>query len=150
MKLFNMFKDKEGKYIKKEIKNTNELPEKIVVKREDGTITKAFDIKVEQTIKHKDDSITYLVSGKVLNNKDSIKSNFICFEVPRGRLDLAENVIENNTGMKLNRNLYTYIGRAFSNEDIRLQPPTCKINNKIEQLNKKIDIKELRNYVKII
>lgn len=48
------------------------------------------------------------------------------------------------TGIELNEKSYTYLGRAYSEEDIRLQPPTAVVNEQIGKLNEKL-LEEITN-----
>ena len=52
------------------------------------------------------------------------------------------------TGIELNEKSYTYLGRAYSEEDIRLQPPTAVVNEQIGKLNEKLleEIRELKYF----
>ena len=140
MGLFDFLHKPTSKDSREEIKIASTMPSMITIQRENGMETTAFSLNVVQRIKHRDGSISCLVSAKVLDNRegDTIffdSGNPICFEIPEGRMDLAKSIIERNTGMQLNQSSYTYVGRAYNEEDIRLQPPSAVINNEIGKLN---------------
>lgn len=121
--------------------------------REDGTQTEVLNIEEAQKFRHSDGSISSLISARVIhvNQGDTIyldAADPICFEIPEGRYDLAKELITRFTGMytgiELNEKSYTYLGRAYSEEDIRLQPPTAVVNEQIGKLNEKL-LEEITN-----
>lgn len=149
MGLFNFLHRPEGKDTKEEIKDISKIPPIITVEREDGTETSAFQLEVAQKFKHRDGSISCLVKAKVINIRQGDTMFFdaadpICFEVPDGRMDLVSEILENNTGMPLDHSSYTYVGRAFDQGDIRLQPPSAVVNNEIAKLNQQL-LEEITN-----
>ena len=112
-----------------------------------------LNIEEAQKFRHSDGSISSLISAKVIHVKqgDTIyldAADPICFEIPEGRYDLAKELITRFTGMytgiELNEKSYTYLGRAYSEEDIRLQPPTAVVNEQIGKLNEKL-LEEITN-----
>ena len=147
MGLFDFLHRPSGKNTQKAIKEVEKMPTMMSIYREDGTQTEVLNIEEAQKFRHSDGSISSLISARVIhvNQGDTIyldAADPICFEIPEGRYDLAEELITRFTGMytgiELNEKSYTYLGRAYSKDDIRLQPPTAVVNEEIVKLNKKI------------
>ena len=153
MGLFDFLHRPSGKNTQEVIKEVEKMPTTMSIYREDGTQTEVFDIEKIQKSRHSDGSISSLISAKVIHVKqgDTIyldAADPICFEIPDGRYDLAKELITWFTGMytgiELNEKSYTYLGRAYSEEDIRLQPPTAVVNEQIGKLNEKL-LEEITN-----
>ena len=147
MGLFDFLHKPSGKNTQKAIKEVEKMPTMMSIYREDGTQTEVLNIEEAQKFRHSDGSISSLISARVIhvNQGDTIyldAADPICFEIPEGRYDLAEELITRFTGMytgiELNEKSYTYLGRAYSKDDIRLQPPTAVVNEEIGKLNQKI------------
>lgn len=143
----------QGKTKNDEEKRTEIIPSVMSIYREDGTQTEVLNIEETQKFKHSDGSISCLISAKVIhvNQGDTIyldAADPVCFEIPEGRYDLAEKLITRFTGMytgiELNEKSYTYLGRAYSEDDIRLQPPTAVVNEQIGKLNERL-LEEITN-----
>lgn len=153
MGLFDFLHRPSGKNTQEVIKEVEKMPTTMSIYREDGTQTEVFDIEKIQKSRHSDGSISSLISAKVVHaNKGKAicydAADPICFEIPEGRYDLAKELITRFTGMytgiELNEKSYTYLGRAYSEEDIRLQPPTAAVNEQIGKLNEKL-LEEITN-----
>lgn len=141
MGLFNFVK-KPTQDTQKEIKQANLMPNMITI--QNGEKTKiVFDIKVEKKFRHRDGSISCLVSAKIVEGRDGDTIMFpagqpICFEVPEGRTDLVREILESNKTMQLNDMSYSYIGRAKSEENISSQMPSEAILTEINNLNQRL------------
>ena len=153
MGLFDFLHKPSEKNLEGEIKKVQQMPKTLTVERDDGTITEAFYINEEQAFKHSDGSMSSLISARILHahRGDTMyfdAANPICFEIPSGDYELIKDIIEKFTGMysgfKLNEYSYTYIGRAYSKDDIRPQPPTEAVNSEIAKLNEKL-LEEVTN-----
>ena len=153
MGLFDFLHRPSGKNTQEAIKEVEKMPTMMSIYREDGTQTEVLNIEEAQKFRHSDGSISSLISAKVIHVKqgDTIyldAADPICFEIPEGRYDLAKELITRFTGMytgiELNEKSYTYLGRAYSEEDIRLQPPTAVVNEQIGKLNEKL-LEEITN-----
>lgn len=153
MGLFDFLHRPSEKNTQEVIKEVEKIPTTMSIYREDGTQTEVFDIEKIQKSRHSDGSISSLISAKVVHaNKGKAicydAADPICFEIPEGRYDLAKELITRFTGMytgiELNEKSYTYLGRAYSEEDIRLQPPTAAVNEQIGKLNEKL-LEEITN-----
>lgn len=153
MGLFDFLHRPSEENTQEEVKEVEKMPTTMSIYREDGTQTEVFDIEKIQKSRHSDESISSLISARVIhvNQGDTIyldAADPICFEIPEGRYDLAKELITRFTGMytgiELNEKSYTYLGRAYSEEDIRLQPPTAAVNEQIGKLNEKL-LEEITN-----
>ena len=153
MGLFDFLHRPSGKNTQEVIKEVEKIPTMMSIYREDGTQTEVLNIEEAQKFRHSDGSISSLISARVIhvNQGDTIyldAADPICFEIPEGRYDLAKELITRFTGMytgiELNEKSYTYLGRAYSEEDIRLQPPTAVVNEQIGKLNEKL-LEEITN-----
>ena len=153
MGLFDFLHRPSGKNTQEAIKEVEKMPTMMSIYREDGTQTEVLNIEEAQKFRHSDGSISSLISARVIhvNQGDTIyldAADPICFEIPEGRYDLAKELITRFTGMytgiELNEKSYTYLGRAYSEEDIRLQPPTAAVNEQIGKLNEKL-LEEITN-----
>lgn len=145
MGLFDFVK-KPTQDTQKEIKQANFMPNMITIQNgEKKNIV--FDIKVEKKFRHRDGSISCLVSAKIVEGRDGDTIMFpagqpICFEVPEGRTDLVREILENNKAIQLNDMSYSYIGRAKSEENISSQMPSEAILTEITNLNQRL-VKEM-------
>lgn len=146
MGLFDFLHRPSGKNTQEVIKEVEKIPTMMSIYREDGTQTEVLNVEEAQKFRHSDGSISSLISARVIhvNQGDTIyldAADPICFEIPEGRYDLAKELITRFTGMytgiELNEKSYTYLGRAYSEEDIRLQPPTAVVNEQIGKLNER-------------
>ena len=131
MGLFDFLHKPSGKNTQKAIKEVEKMPTMMSIYREDGTQTEVLNIEEAQKFRHSDGSISSLISARVIhvNQGDTIyldAADPICFEI------------------ELNEKSYTYLGRAYSEEDIRLQPPTAVVNEQIGKLNEKL-LEEITN-----
>ena len=104
MGLFDFLHRPSGKETKEEIKKVKDNPMIMSIYREDGTQTEVLNIEEAQKFRHSDGSISCLISAKVIhvNQGDTIyldAADPICFEIPEGRYDLAEELITRFTGM---------------------------------------------------
>ena len=153
MGLFDFLHRPSGKNTQEVIKEVEKMPTMMSIYREDGTQTEVLNVEEAQKFRHSDGSISSLISARVIhvNQGDTIyldAADPICFEIPEGRYDLAKELITRFTGMytgiELNEKSYTYLGRAYSEEDIRLQPPTAVVNEQIGKLNEKL-LEEITN-----
>ena len=153
MGLFDFLHRPSEKNTQEAIKEVKKMPTMMSIYREDGTQTEVLNIEEAQKFRHSNGSISSLISAKVIHVKqgDTIyldAADPICFEIPEGRYDLAKELITRFTGMytgiELNEKSYTYLGRAYSEEDIRLQPPTAVVNEQIGKLNEKL-LEEITN-----
>lgn len=145
MGLFNFVK-KPTQDTQKEIKQANFMPNMITIQNGEKTNI-VFDIKVEKKFRHRDGSISCLVSAKIVECRDGDTIMFpagqpICFEVPEGRTDLVREILENNKAIQLNDMSYSYIGRAKSEENISSQMPSEAILTEITNLNQRL-VKEM-------
>ena len=155
MGLFDFLHRPSGKNTQEVIKEVEKIPTMMSIYREDGTQTEVLNVEEAQKFRHSDGSISSLISARVIhvNQGDTIyldAADPICFEIPEGRYDLAKELITRFTGMytgiELNEKSYTYLGRAYSEEDIRLQPPTAVVNEQIGKLNEKL-LEEITNKI---
>ena len=153
MGLFDFLHRPSGKNTQEVIKEVEKMPTMMSIYREDGTQTEVLNIEEAQKFRHSDGSISSLISARVIhvNQGDTIyldAADPICFEIPEGRYDLVKELITRFTGMytgiELNEKSYTYLGRAYSEEDIRLQPPTAAVSEQIGKLNEKL-LEEITN-----
>lgn len=148
MGLFDFLR-KPNQDTQEEIRKANTKPNVLSIDRGDGIETTVFNLTTVKKFAHRDGSISCLVTARAIENRvgDTIffdDADFICFELPEGRMDLARDIIEINRFVRGNNEKYSYIGRAYSDEDIRLQQPTPVVQNEINQLNQKLQI-ELMN-----
>ena len=153
MGLFDFLHRPSEKNTQEAIKEVEKMPTMMSIYREDGTQTEVLNIEEAQKFRHSNGSISSLISARVIhvNQGDTIyldAADPICFEIPEGRYDLAKELITRFTGMytgiELNEKSYTYLGRAYSEEDIRLQPPTAVVNEQIGKLNEML-LEEITN-----
>lgn len=113
----------------------------IKVQREENLETTVYEIQKVNSIKHSDGSTTDLIQAIMETaNADSTIYRYmqkpICFEVPRGEENLIESIIKQiNYKVTLPNDKYTYLGRAYADNDVRVQPPTQFVNGLIQQLN---------------
>lgn len=148
MGLFDFLRKPNGN-TKEEIRKAKEQPNIFSIEGEYGLETTVFNFKMVNKFKHRDGSVSCLVAARVINNRigDTIhfdNADFVCFEVPDGRMDLARNIIEKSYFEPINKEQYVYLGRAYSDEDIRLQQPSTAIQNEINKLNQSLKV-ELEN-----
>lgn len=148
MGLFDFLRKPNGE-TKEEIKKAKAQPNVFSIDGGYGLETTVFNLKTAKKFVHRDGSVSCLVTARVINNKvgDTIlfdNADFVCFEVPDGRMDLARNIIEKSYFEPINEEKYVYIGRAYNDEDIRLQQPTPAVQNEINQLNQRLK-EELEN-----
>lgn len=146
MGLFDFLHRPSGKDTQETIK---EIPKILSIYEEDGEKIDVSEIKEAQKIRHSDGTTSCLIKAKVIQiNQEKVgdldAAEPVCFEIPEGRYDLIEELIERYMGVKLNEKSYTYLGRAYSKDDIRLQPPTETVNSQIEKLNEEL-LEEVTN-----
>ena len=102
-----------------------------------------YGARVYESFSHRDGTISDLISASIIEPTHSgtyIFSNqkYICFEVPHGRNDLIQKMVSQLNGIRLSYDRYTYIGRAYDEYDIRMQPPTATVNKYVEELTKEL------------
>ena len=99
-----------------------------------------YGASIYGTFRHSDNSLTDLVKASVIIPTESgtylfYNQTYICFEIPHDRTDLIQAVVSKIAGLQLSNDSYTYIGRAYDDYDIRLQPPTATINSYVDRIN---------------
>ena len=112
-----------------------------------------YGASVYGTFKHSDNSLTDLIQASVIIPTESgtymfDDQTYICFEIPHNRIDLIQIVISKIAGLQLSDQKYTYVGRAYDEYDIRLQPPTDTINRFVEKIN--LELQEKIQYERMM
>lgn len=112
-----------------------------VEKRYNDTIL--YGARLYGSFRHSDGTMSDLISASVIEPTESgtyIYNNqkYICFEVPHGRNDLIQKMVSQLNGISLTYDRYTYVGRAYDEYDIRMQPPTATVNRYVEELTKEL------------
>ena len=112
-----------------------------VEKRYNDTIL--YGARLYGSFRHSDGTMSDLISVSVVEPTESgtyIYNNqkYICFEVPHGRNDLIQKMVSQLNGISLTYDRYTYVGRAYDEYDIRMQPPTATVNRYVEELTKEL------------
>ena len=102
-----------------------------------------YGARLYGSFRHSDGTMSDLISASVIEPTESgtyIFNNqkYICFEVPHGRNDLIQKMVSQLNEIRLPYDRYTYVGRAYDEYDIRMQPPTATVNRYVEELNKEL------------
>lgn len=106
--------------------------------QEEGALL--YGVSIYGTFRHSDNTMTDLIKASVIIPTQSgtyffDNQTYICFEIPHNRNDLIQTVISKIAGLQLSDQKYTYVGRAYDEYDIRLQPPTATINMHVDKIN---------------
>lgn len=124
---------------KKDIRSSIEQIAKGKEERQEDKVL-LYGASIYETFKHSDNSLTDLIRASVIiPTEDGTylfnNQTYICFEIPHNRNDLIQTVISKLSGLQLSDEKYTYVGRAYDEYDIRLQPPTATVNKYVEKIN---------------
>lgn len=102
-----------------------------------------YGARVYGSFRHRDNTMSDLIAASVIEPTESgtyiyNDQKYICFEVPHGRNDLIQKMVSQLNGISLTYDSYTYVGRAYDEYDIRMQPPTATVNRYVEELTKEL------------
>lgn len=138
-----LHKQNNNKNVRKSIEEIAK-PNVITIQRDGNIETIVLDIQRVNSIRHSDGTETDLIKAMMVSqNPDNTIYNYmhepICLEVPKGDIRLLEEIVrKNDYKQQLPNDSYTYLGRAYSENDIRSQPPTGFVKNIIEKLDENL------------